>query len=376
VRGVGGIAAKFGLSVAAVVLVLLVAEIAMRIAHVGSARFVRPREIESADKRVAIDAYPSNPRGYFDVDLRDRATRTRLESLGLPSLERVSARAPFAVELRLNRELCRDADPPRPVGPGRTRVLVLGDSFTEGQGVRESDTFVRLLERRLRADGRAIDLVNCGRRGRDFPELHEAFERLVAIYQPDVVLYAMVLNDPVQSPAFRARQAFLNDYIVDRRRTQSDDAPAVDGRDVQPWYASRVLSLVRDRIEAVRVARETTRWYLEMYGAPNREGWERTRGYLAEMNATMHARGGRFLIALLPLIVGLDGTYPFQAPHAEIARACRVANIPFVDVLPALQGQHPSSLWVHEVDLHPNERAHALIASGIEPALVRRLDAH
>jgi hypothetical protein len=63
-------------------------------------------------------------------------------------------------------------------------------------------------------------------------------------------------------------------------------------------------------------------------------------------------------------MVGLDpgATYPFQAAHAQIRKGVERIGIPFVDLLPALRGKDSASLWVHPSDLHPNERAQALVA--------------
>ena len=62
--------------------------------------------------------------------------------------------------------------------------------------------------------------------------------------------------------------------------------------------------------------------------------------------------------------------YPFAAPAAEIHRACSAANVAFVDLESAVAGVRPETLWVHAVDMHPNERAHALFADAlVEPVL-------
>ena len=69
-------------------------------------------------------------------------------------------------------------------------------------------------------------------------------------------------------------------------------------------------------------------------------------------------------MALWPLLVGLEdgATYPFEDAHAQIRRGVERAQIPFVDLLPALRGRSTASLWVHESDLHPNEVAQELVA--------------
>ena len=79
----------------------------------------------------------------------------------------------------------------------------------------------------------------------------------------------------------------------------------------------------------------------------------------------MRARGGRFLVALLPLLVGIEGRYPFEGPAAAVRRACEANGIPFHDALGAVRGRTSASLWVHAVDMHPNAAAHGLFAADL-----------
>jgi lysophospholipase L1-like esterase len=349
---------RIGLGVGGVFFALLLGECGVRIAGVAPERHRQLRTIENADKTAAVDAYPTNPRGYFDVDLRDDETRARLAAEGI-DVSKIAARTPYAVEFHANKHRCRDRDFDDAPTAGTTRVLVIGDSFTEGQGVKEGDTFPRVLEREL---GKNVEVINCGRRGRDFPALHDAFGELVDAYKPNVVVYAMVLNDAEQSPEFRARQKFLNDWIVDRRRMLADDD---DGAP----HGSRLWALWRERSESRRVARETTRWYLDMYGPENAAGWSATQKYIQDMSARMN---GHFLVALLPLLAK-GKPYPFEPTAKEIARAMKAANVAFVDLQPSIANEAPESLWVHAVDMHPNERAHALFAKALREPVAAHL---
>ncbi len=362
------VAGRAGLALAGLVGALLAVEIGLRLSGAEPVRFARLRSIENEAKTATVDAYPSDPWGESDLDLRDPSVRAPLEAAGIAGLERIARRTPFGVGFHYNQERCRNP-PVGPRAPGVRRVVVLGDSFTEGQGVREADTFPRRIEHQLRGEGRAVEVINCGQRGRDFPELAADFERHLA-YEPDVLLYAMVLNDPVQSPAFRERQAFLNDWILDRRRMLGDDDPGG-----LPFWQSRLRLALEERLETAHVGRATTQWYLDMYGEPNREGWAATVAHLRAMNDRMRARGGRFVVALLPLLVGLEGRYPFERPAAEVRRACEAAGIAFEDVLPAVRGRPSASLWVHPVDMHPNAVAHGLFAGALGPVVARALGA-
>jgi hypothetical protein len=364
VRLRGGVG-RVALVIAGVFVALAFAECAVRIAGIAPERFPHPRNLENADKTVAVDAYPTNPRGDFDLDLRDAAVRARLATLGL-DVGNIAKRSPYAVELHYNAHRCRDREP-GPVTEGITRILVLGDSFTEGEGVREDDTFSRKLERLLRAEGRHVEVLNCGERGRDFPALYDAFVELTAAYQPTIVLYAMVLNDAVQSPEFRAQQPFVNDWILDRRRMLASDDPGGDVPGLRLW------ALAHDRLEAMHVGAATTRWYIDMYGPANQAGWDATQHYLTTMQGEMAAHDGRFLVALLPLLVKGRGPYLFAKPAAEIRRACSESNIGFVDLADAIKGEDAEALWVHAVDMHPNARAHTLFATSLRAPIAALL---
>jgi lysophospholipase L1-like esterase len=342
---------------------LLLAEAGMRAAGYAPERYrSRYRLTNRGDLKIrsearVLDCYPSNPRGYFDIDLRGAKVREAYAARGIQGIDAVAGEFPFAVEFDYNERGFRD----RAFGPkteGVTRVAVVGDSFTEGQGVRESDAYPRVLERLLNARRRRhFEVLNLGHRGLDLPELLGPFEAALAL-GADVVVYGMVLNDADQSHVFRRRWPRLNDWIMVRR-------PSVQLGPLD----SRLVALVRDRYETRVTARETTRWYQEMYGEPNRDGWDRTKAHLRRMQARARERGVPLLVALWPLLVELEGAYPFQDAHRRIAQVCQRNGIDFLDLFDALRGRRSAALWVHPVDLHPNEVGHRLAAEALAPVV-------
>jgi lysophospholipase L1-like esterase len=269
-------------------------------------------------------------------------------------LER-AAEFPHALEFRYNSRGFRGPEFPAR-RPGVRRLVVVGDSFTEGQGAREADTYVRQLETLLNAsEPGSWEVLNLGWRALDFPQLRETFDQALDL-DPDVALFGMVLNDGERAPAFDRQWPALNDWIMVRRPPES---PSL----LRP----RLLSFVRDRLETSRIARDTTRWYRDMYGPGNAEGWQRTREDLRAMQQRAAARGVPLLVALWPLLVDLEANYPFADVHDKIGRVCERSSIPFVDLLPVLRGRASSSLWAHPADWHPNALAHRLVAEALAP---------
>ncbi len=78
---------------------------------------------------------------------------------------------------------------------GRQRVLMVGDSFTLGYTVAEEATIPRLLERRLRAEGRDIEVINAGTEGWSTDQEVLWLETEGWRYQPDIVVLQMYEND-------------------------------------------------------------------------------------------------------------------------------------------------------------------------------------
>jgi hypothetical protein len=87
----------------------------------------------------------------------------------------------------------RDIATPKPAGA--VRVLVLGDSFTEGGGFAETDTVPRRVERALAASCRGIEVLNGGTASYS-PILHHLTLREIgAAVAPDLVLVNLDMTD-------------------------------------------------------------------------------------------------------------------------------------------------------------------------------------
>jgi lysophospholipase L1-like esterase len=352
---------SLGLALGSLAVAFLLLEILARATGLMAPPEPAVRRMVDARWTTLLDCYPSNPRGYFEIDLRQPASAERYRGLAPHRFDEVARGHPWALESRYNSLRFRDREPDaRP--PGARRVLVFGDSFAEGQGVKEKDTLAVQLGQRLEAGapGR-FEVRNAGRRGIDFPELSEAFEKALA-YEPDLVVYMLTLNDAVQPPEFRARQSFVNDWILDRER--SSDEPVPSG------YRLRVFDFLNDRLQAFRVGRATTAWYIDMWSDRN-PGWRETGERLLAMRRALDARGARLLVAPWPLLLGLERGYPFGPAHQEIERFCLSRGIAHHDLLAAFRGRATAGLWVHPVDHHPNEAAHRLAAESLAPVVTR-----
>lgn len=124
-------------------------------------------------------------------DLGYRAARAR------PDDDRRLARPEFDVRVVTNRLGFREPRLPAPKAAGERRVVVLGDSFTQGYGVAEDEAYPRRLERLLQAADPAdrIAVVNLGVPGTSPHDYLGHLEDPGLAYAPDVVLVGVMAND-------------------------------------------------------------------------------------------------------------------------------------------------------------------------------------
>ena len=168
---------------------------------------------------TVIDLYTSNPRGSFPIDLRDEATRQDLIRGKFTRVDEARATNPFGVVFSYNSRGFRDREfAAKP--PGAKRLVFVGDSFTEAQGVEESASAARLVEGLLRQREPSMETWNLGVRGHDFPDLEALFDAALEL-SPDAVIFGMVLNDADRNPELTAAWPRVNDWIMVREEAPS-----------------------------------------------------------------------------------------------------------------------------------------------------------
>ena len=79
--------------------------------------------------------------------------------------------------------------------PGVQRIMIFGDSGVVGTAVLQEETVNARLEGRLRAEGLDVEVYNAGVEGYSTDQSLLLMERLLPLYRPDVVVYALHVND-------------------------------------------------------------------------------------------------------------------------------------------------------------------------------------
>lgn len=83
------------------------------------------------------------------------------------------------------------------------RILIVGDSFTFGNGVNQDEIFSAHLERMLERDNRKFNVLNASAGGWNINEVVGFVQQEASSLQPDCPIYAFFYNDYDNAPSQR-----------------------------------------------------------------------------------------------------------------------------------------------------------------------------
>jgi lysophospholipase L1-like esterase len=240
--------------------------------------------------------------------------------------------------------------------PGIHRVLALGDSFTWGLYVTNSDsTWPALLERRL---GDSVEVINMGQRGWTTFNEAEFLSRLGWQFDPDLVLVQFYINDAYESRPNLGYEEGHRVYLLPRQFWQGYIQNSAFSALVSKAVNGLILGLLFR--ESDNTARYTD-------ASP---GWRQMRLAFRQMADSARARGTPIVLVLFPDLMPGEwtaATYPSRAIHEQVATEARRAGFTVLDLTErfAREGGDWRRWWATPYDAHPNTAAFLVTADAI-----------
>ena len=253
----------------------------------------------------------------------------------------------MGVDVAISSQGLRDRDFPPAPAPGRTRILMLGDSLTFGWGVPGERTYSKRLEQMLREAGHDAEVLNTGV-GNYNTEMEVAWyaERGRRL-RPHYVVLNYFINDAEPTPryetSFFARHSRAYVYFASRMDAALRQASVGSRSDWHDYYAS----LYRDPLNIQRVA-----------------------AAIEKLARLCREDGSALFVANYPELRN-PRDYPFPYVDEAVSRIAERNRLKYIALLPAVRDLPPESLWVTRPDPHPSSAAHEAFAG----ALFRFFDA-
>jgi len=266
-----------------------------------------------------------------------------------------------------NSKLFVEIDPTGPLvnalgmrGPLRTikkpkgvfRIVVLGDSVAYGYGVKDEETFSRLLEVSLNAQGKNVEVINLAVCGYGLEAYTEVYRLKARQFNPDLVLLAYVLNDLAPTNAVVGSIANQIKRNAKLRRIGKFSQFAA-------WLA--------DNYEKAIESYENTKSFNEKYFNP--EYRNVLDGNLKILHDETSSDSVPLVVFVFPYLHDMKN-YPLLAVHAVIKEALLKTGISFHDLLEDFRSYDVLSFRIDPHDItHPNVEGHRVAAEAMEAYL-------
>jgi len=224
---------------------------------------------------------------------------------------------------------------------GAYRIAFLGDSLTFGWGVKENETFKKILETSLNKT-RSTDIINFGTGNYNTEQEVNLFLETGLKYNPDKVVIFYFIND------------------------------AEPTRPKSPWSFlehSRMISFYWSRINNLlgrwNTGRSFASFYSNLYDE-KQPGWQNAKAAFSKLNEECQKRNIKLQVVLLPELHNLKD-YPFRKQHNLVLEYLKLLKVPALDITDDFKNYPiPMNLWVSLDDAHPNAIAHRMISDSIQ----------
>jgi len=342
--------------------------------------------IKPLSPALAADPYRHHalvPNSYSRIEEREFSYVMRVDSLGL-----------------------RGKDVPVLKPAGHYRILNLGDSFAEGKGVTDDETFSVRLEALLRqktaaCGGRTVEVLNAGVDSYAPILSLIQLKRDLARLEPDLVVLFLDASDLSQEQAYRRLASF----------GPGGDPLAVPGRPnssmtlterIRSWvdrrlFFTRALLVYVDKAfnytdikhpnVLTQASREITDYTLATDSVPREKEWLNLFDSIKRIRDFSESRGAEFILAIYPWpheysdSAWIPGRYSFMPRGAVVApdrrrnttvELAERNHIQVLDFFPAFRAYRGGKALYYSYDMHWTPAGHEVVAAAYAAALEAR----
>ena len=270
----------------------------------------------------------------------------------------------------------------RAKGSGKTTVLMLGDSITQGEYLESELTLCGQLQRYLGDD---YFVVNAGVNGLGIEDEINLLREVGGRIRPDVVVLNFYLNDAVRSPVIEVLSppSFLQSSYLARHAANGlslllarPDAQTIPYARIASWK-NEVVGLPA-KIDAQPGTREhfysDVQEAFEDWGNAWSSGvWEYFGEKLSELRQVTDNQGANLLVVGFPLRAQIEAPFLEDFPQRKLAEKAAELGLPYADLLQPLRmhfTQSQSALFFDHC--HPNEQGFEVIGKYLASEILSR----
>lgn len=258
---------------------------------------------------------------------------------------------------RFNKQLYRsDVEYPMKRGDDRTRISFIGDSYTEGAGLKElSDRFTDLIQAR----NPGWDIHNIARSGNTTQSEIDQLKQLYDDgYDTDIIVLVYVFNDLID---------LIPSHVDASSYDMEPDNYITKNSFLFNFLATRRINRI---INEMNAESPDSNFFNPDFQHRTPEMWPRQQERLKELIALIRDQGDDILVATIPY-VGEGKSTLLTSTEDTLMSFCARNQVPCLNLgkLAAQSDLPEEGLTAFKYDYHPGAIMQPLFASGIESML-------
>jgi lysophospholipase L1-like esterase len=264
-------------------------------------------------------------------------------------------------DIPLNSKGLRDAEYDNPKTLETFRILVLGDSFTFGSGIKRiEDLYAKILEQKLNeskilGDNIRFEVLNGGLQNKITGDWLELLQSIVTSFKPDMLLVVFSLRDGCKYSDLH--EVFRKTQIELKERNEK----------LLLYRHSSLFKFIKNRIDMREISKKHIEsfnsWYI---GSPEQTiEWESAKMNVLKMRQIANENKASFYFVIFPILFELNDNYPFNPIMKALQSYLKQNQIDYLSLFDSFKGKSGPSLWVSKYDQHPNEEGHRIAADAI-----------
>lgn len=232
------------------------------------------------------------------------------------------------------------------------RIIIMGDSFTYGLGLKNSNSWPKKTEQYLHDKGyNNIEILNGGIPDTNTRQQVAFFNKYTCDYKPDMVIIGFIIND--------CGELCSNCGAVKLKHQL--DAIANSAKQRFGLYA---FNYIRFAYLKYKLTNATVKEYSMPYEKETEPFQQCKRAFL-DFKELSQKNNFELIVVIYPMLVQLNKNYPFNSIHRKMEAFFKEAGIEAYDLTQEFYGYRDTDLWINYVDSHPNKKANEIVAKKI-----------
>jgi lysophospholipase L1-like esterase len=227
--------------------------------------------------------------------------------------------------------------------------VIVGDSVAQGQGVKLEESFGRVLERTLNdlSPKNRYEVIVLARTGYSTSQELILLEKEAFLYDPDVIIWSYVLNDPAH-PVYHNANGELGRYFYEPKLHLLD-------------FVLKKLFFIAEELKGKNCEKEYHKFLHCVY-------WDEVQANINKIGEISKRRKTPLIVLVHPVFEKGESfrEYTLTALHTRLSEISSKAGLIPVDLLDAYRQYNPNEIKQHNKNgfnvWHPNAKGHEIIA--------------